>query len=154
METSYLVTAESVDAIQAIQKRWPEQYEIDGCSFEGFDVQVFGVMEAVMKVVSAMEKDGKKENFSIVGKCETDYDCVLFSIEYTGDEPMIKASQGDPDEDEDKFYCYSAASYAEISKLLKRYKKRTFQKAIKDELPLGGFLDGSYEEWRESVLGE
>ena len=132
METEYLVTAETEEAIQAIASVWGYEFaKIDGCSFEveGEDSQIFDIMERVMKTVHWMENGGKKENFRVVGLGDTDYDATVFSIEYDG-----------------------KADYDEIPKLLKRNKNRTFKQAIKDELPLGGFLDVSYEEWRDSVL--
>ena len=49
-------------------------------------------------------------------------------------------------------YCqFCDADYDEIPNLLKN-KNRTFKQAIKDELPLWGFLNISYEEWVKSIL--
>lgn len=155
METEYLVTAETEEAIQAIASVWGYEFaKIDGCSFEveGEDSQIFDIMERVMKTVHWMENGGKKENFRVVGLGDTDYDATVFSIEYDGKEPLIKASCAEPEENEERYYRFLEADYDEIPKLLKRNKNRTFKQAIKDELPLGGFLDVSYEEWRDSVL--
>lgn len=107
-----------------------------------------------MKAVHWMETEGKKGNFRIVGIDDTDYDCTVFSIEYSGDEPLIKARAADPDENEERYYTFQEAGYDDIPGLLKRNKNRTFKQAIKDDLPLGGFLDTTYEEWRDSVLEE
>lgn len=155
METSYCVTAENEENIQKIASFWDEiGGEIDCCSFEDFDTDVFGVMEKVIKAIHKMDAAGSKLNFQLAGKCESDYDCIVFSIEYTGDEPLIKASQADPEENEGRFYYFMDAEYDDIPKILNRNKNRTFQKAIKDDLPLGGFLDTSYEEWVASILAE
>ena len=120
----------------------------------GFATDVFEIMESVIKVVYAMEKEDKKEEFTVVGKCETDYDCVLFMIEYTGTEPMIKSSQADPEENEGRYFMLDGADYDEIPDILKRNKFRTFKKAIKDEIPLGGFLDEPYERWYQSIISK
>ena len=97
MESQYLVSAKSEDAIDRLFELWEDANDkYDDCSFEGFATDVFEIMESVIKVVYAMEKEDKKEEFTVVGKCATDYDCVLFMIEYTGTEPMIKSSQADP----------------------------------------------------------
>lgn len=154
MESGYLVTAKSEQAINRIMAIWGISEKEDNCSFEDFDNDVLGVMEKVAKLVHSMETTGQKDEFAIAGKCESDYDCVVFTIEYTGDEPQIKASQADPEENEARYYQFSEAEYDEIPKLLKRSKNRTFKQAIKDDLPLGGFLDVSYDEWVESILDE
>ena len=74
-----------------------------------------------------MEISGQKDEFIIVGKCDTDYDCAIFAIEYSGDEPLIKASQADLEENEARYYQFCDAEYEEIQKLLKRNKNRTFK---------------------------
>ena len=56
-----------------------------------------------------METEGKKGNFRIVGIGDTDYDCTVFSIEYSGDEPLIKARAADPDENEERYYTFQEA---------------------------------------------
>lgn len=155
METEYLVSAKSEQAIDRIIAIWGDiDGKGDGCSFEDYDNDVFGVMEKVIKLVHEMESTGKKDEFSIVGKCESDYDCVLFAIEFTGSEPFIKASQADPEEDEESYCQFCDAEYDEIAELLQQNKKRTFEQAIEDDLPLGGFLDVSYDEWVASILNE
>ena len=155
METEYLVSAKTAQAAEKFASFFGHHYEEwEGASFEDYDTQVFDVMEKVIKLVHYMEKDGQKEDFSIVGICETDWDCTLFSIEYAGEEPLIKASLADPEEDEEKYERFSEADWDDIPKILKRNKGRTFKQAIKDELPLGGFLDVSYEEWCETILAE
>lgn len=155
METEYLVSTKSAEALDRIFNQWGDTYDKeDDCSFENYDTDVFGVMEKVIKVVHQMEVTGQKDEFTIVGKCESDYDCAIFAIEYAGDEPLIKASQADPEENEVRYYQFCEVDYAEIPKLLKRNKNRTFKQAIKDELPLGGFLDVSYEEWYNSILSK
>lgn len=155
MESQYLVSAKSEDAIDRLFELWEDANDkYDDCSFEGFATDVFEIMESVIKVVYAMEKEDKKEEFTVVGKCETDYDCVLFMIEYTGTEPMIKSSQADPEENEGRFFMFDGADYDEIPDILKRNKFRTFKKAIKDEIPLGGFLDEPYERWYQSIISK
>ena len=155
METIYLVTAETEDAIRTIASVWGYDFvEINDCSFEveGEDPQIFQIMERVMKTVHWMETTGRKENFCIVGTGDSDYDFTIFTIEYSGDEPLIKASCADPEENEDRYAQFFDADYDDIPKLLKRNKNRNFKQAIKDELPLGGFLDMSYDEWVSSIL--
>ena len=155
METEYLVSAKSAEALDRIFNQWEDTYDKeDDCSFESYDTDVFGVMEKVIKVVHQMEQSGQKDEFTVVGKCESDYDCAVFAIEYAGAEPLIKASQADPEENEGQYYQFCEADYEEIPKLLKRNKNRTFKQAIKDELPLGGFLNVSYEEWYNSILSK
>ena len=155
METSYLVTADNEEAIHQIADYWEEiGGEIDDCTFEDFDSDVFGVMAKVIKAIHKMGETDNKLNFHIAGKCQSDYDCVVFSIDYEGNDPLIKSSQADPDENEARFYTFMDAEYDEIPKLLKRNKNRTFKKAIQDEIPLGGFLDTSYEEWYASIIEE
>lgn len=155
MESGYLVSAKSSQAIDKIMSLWEDADEkMDECSFEGYATDVFDVMAAVIKVVHAMEVDDSKEDFTVVGKCATDYDCVLFMIEYTGTEPMIKSSQADPEENEGRYYMFDGAEYDEIPGILKRNKFRTFKKAIKDDIPLGSFLNEPYESWYKSIIGE
>lgn len=154
MESGYLVSAKSEQAIDRIMALWGASLKEDSCSFEDFDSDVFGAMEKVVKLVHNMETTGQKDEFTIVGKCDSDYDCIIFTIEYTGDEPQIKASQADPEENEERYYRFFEADYDEIPKLLKRNKNRTFKQAIKDDLPLGGFLDVSYDEWIETILNK
>ena len=153
MESGYLVTAKSEEAIDRIIAIWGDTYgKEDKNSFEDYANDVFDAMEKVIKLVHKMESTDQKDEFSIVGKCESDYDCIIFSIEYTGDEPFIKASQADPEENEGRYYQFCDAEYDDIATLLKRNKKRTFKQAIKDELPLGGFLNVGYDEWIQSIL--
>lgn len=155
METEYLVSAKSAEALDRIFNQWGDTYDKeDDCSFESYDTDVFGVMEKVIKVVHQMEECGQKDEFTVVGKCDTDYDCAIFAIEYSGDEPLIKASRADPEENAGRYCQFCDAEYEEIQKLLKRNKNRTFKQAIKDELPLGGFLIISYDEWVKSILSK
>ena len=60
---------------------------------------------------------------------------------------MIKAVQGDPDDDEGCYYAFCEADYFEIPNLLEDESFRTFKQAVDEDLPLDGFLDASYEEW-------
>lgn len=155
MENEYLVTAKSAEAIDRIIALWGHEYgKEDECTFENYGTTVYDAMESIIKVVHKMETSGQKDDFVVVGKCDTDYDVTIFSIEYSGDEPLIKASCADPEENEGRYYQFYDAEYDEIPKLLKRNKNRTFKQAIKDELPLGGFLDMSYDEWVKSILAE
>ena len=155
MESGYLVSAKTEQAIDCIISKWEDVDEkVDETSFEGFATSVWDVMENVIKVVHAMELEGQKEDFSIVGKCETDYDCIVYSIEYNGTEPMIKASLAEPDFNEERYESFLAADYEDIPKILKRNKNRTFKQAVKDDLPLGGFLEEPYEKWYKSIIGE
>lgn len=155
METQYLVSAKSAEAIDRIINLW--KYPLDkynNCSFEDYATDVFDIMESVIKVIYIMEKENCKEDFTVVGKCETDYDCAVFSIEYNGTEPMIKASSADPEENEGRFYAFCDAEYEDIPAMIKRNKNRTFKQAIKDDLPLGSFLNQPYESWYQSIINE
>lgn len=67
---------------------------------------------------------------------------------------MIKASQAEPDFNEERYESFLAADYEDIPKILKRNKNRTFKQAVKDDLPLGGFLEEPYEKWYKSIIGE
>ena len=154
METGYLVETENEETIKKIAAYWGEDDSVESNSFEAVDTEIFEVMAKTIRVVHRMESSEEKIPFCILGKCETDYDCTIFQIEYTGGEPQIKSSQGDPDENEARYYTFLEADYQDIPKLLKRNKNRSFKKAIKDDIPLGGFLDESYEEWYASVLDE
>ena len=127
METEYLVTAETEEAIQAIASVWGYEFaKIDGCSFEveGEDSQIFDIMERVMKTVHWMENGGKKENFRVVGLGDTDYDATVFSIEYDGKEPLIKASCAEPEENEERYYRFLEADYMIIF-CGRRYRSNT-----------------------------
>ena len=155
METNYCVTAENAEAIQKVATFWGEIWgEINGCSFVDFGTDVYDAMEKVIKCVHKMEASENKVNFQISGKCESDYDCIVFTIEYAGNEPFIKSSQGDPDENTARYFLFMEAEYDEIPKILKRNKNRTFKAAIKDDLPLGGYLKISYEAWVASILAK
>lgn len=148
-----LVSAKSEQAIDKIISLWEHRYDKDdACCFEDYPSDVFEVMEKVIKVVHHMEVTGEKEEFSISGKIPSDWDCTIFTIVYDGNEPLIKSAQAEPDENEERFYMFNDADYDEIPKLLKQNKDRTFKQAVKDEIPLGGYLDISYEEWIESIL--
>lgn len=156
METEYLVAAKSAEAHNWIYNQLGDFFygkEVDR-PFVNYVTNVLNVMKQVIKVVHQMEVSGQKYEFTIVGKCDTDYDCVLFEIEYAGNEPLIKASQGDPDRDKKQFYQFKKANYKKIPKLLKRDNSRTFKQAIDENLPLGGFLNVSYDEWIKSILSE
>lgn len=160
METNYLVTADTEEAIARIASLWGcESAEVEGCSFEvtGEEPQIISVMERVMKVVHLMEADGKRDNFRVVGFGDTDYDYSLFSIIYSGTEPLIKAHLSGPDIDEEEYDAFTDADYDEIPNLLKTDPYMTFEQAINDDnyegdYPLGGLLDMTFEEWRESVI--
>lgn len=154
MDTAYLVRAESEKAIEYIASLWEDADDIEGCTFEGFCSDVFGVMESVIKATHKMELAQKKENFYVAGKCESDYDCVLFSIEYLGDEPQIKVIQADREDDEEQYEDFAESEYDEIPDYLSEAEVCTFEQAIEDELPLGGYLDVPYSEWRDSILSE
>ena len=154
-ETEYLVSANSVEEINRIAKLWGYKYgEIDDLCFDDCDVDGFDVMAKVIKLVHQMETSDQKDEFTIAGKIDTDYDCSIFLIEYAGEEPLIKAAQADPEFNEGRYYKFCDAEYDEIPDLLKRTKNRTFKQAIKAEIPLGGFLDVSYDEWKNSILSE
>ncbi len=155
MESQYLVSAKSEDAIDRLFELWEDANDkYDDCSFEGFATDVFEIMESVIKVVYAMEKEDKKEEFTVVGKCMTDCDCVVFSIEYNGKKPMIRAAQADPEIDEDEYEDFCDADYEDIPELLEENKSCTFKQAIEDDLPLGGFLDEPYESWYQSIISK
>ena len=152
METEYLLEAKNEEDINRVAQYWGEVYSIENNAFEGFETEIFQVMEKTIKTVHCMETKEDKIPFRILGKCDTDYDCTIFQIEYEGEEPQIKSSQGDPDENEKKYCTLLDARYDDIPKLLKRNKNRSFKQAIEDDIPLGGFLDVPYEEWYASVL--
>ena len=148
-----LVTANSDQAIDKIISLWGYEYEKDdACCFEDYPSDVFEVMEKVVKIVHHMEVTGEKEEFSISGKIPSDWDCTIFTIVYDGNEPLIKSAQAEPDENEERFYMFNDANYDEIPQLLKRNKNRTFKQAVHDEIPLGGYLNVSYEEWIAGIL--
>lgn len=162
VETEYLVSAKSEQTIQQLVNLWGDSrctcndivFNEAECvySFEGFCTTVFDVMERVIRVIHQIKSSGGKEEFTIAGKCSTDYDCSPFLIDCSGDEPMIKAVQGDPDDDEGCYYAFCEAEYFEIPNLLEDESFRTFKQAIDEDLPLGGFLDTSYEEWYAAAL--
>ena len=154
MDTAYQVRAESEEAIEYIASLWEDADDVEDYAFEGFCTDVFGVMEAVIKVTHKMEAAQKKENFHIVGKCESDYDCVLFSIEYQGGEPEIKAIQIAQEDDEEQYEDFVESEYDEIPDYLSEAEACTFEQAIEEDLPLGGYLDIPYSEWRDSILDE
>ena len=150
MDVEYCVTAENHDAAERLAALWGEQ--ADGNSFEGFGNDIFGVMENVIRAAHQMEKSGQKDSFQIVGKGDTDYDCTLFMIEYSGGEPRIKAEQEEQEESEE-YYEFQDAGYDEIPEILKRNKYMTFKEAIEDDMPLGGYLDRPYDEWVALIIG-
>ena len=152
MDTAYQVRAESEEAIEYIASLWEDADDVEDCAFEGFCTDVFGVMEAVIKVTHKME--AAQKNFHIVGKCESDYDCVLFSIEYQGGEPEIKAIQIAQEDDEEQYEDFVESEYDEIPDYLSEAEACTFEQAIEEDLPLGGYLDIPYSEWRDSILDE
>lgn len=145
----YLVSAKSEQIILQLVNLWRDS----GCtyndvvfnetecvySFEGFCTTVFDVMERVIRVIQQIKSSGGKEEFTIAGKCSTDYDCSPFLIDCSGNEPMIKAVQGDPDDDEGCYYAFCEADYFEIPNLLEDESFRTFKQAVDEDLPLGGF---------------
>jgi len=150
MEVEYCVTAETHDAAERLRALWGEQ--AGGHSFEGFENDIFSVMEHVIRAAHQMEESGQKDSFQIAGKCDTDYDCTLFMIEYSGGEPRIKAELAEQ-EDEEKYYAFQDAVYEEIPDVLMGEEYKTFKKAIADDMPLGGFLDEPYDEWVASIIG-
>ena len=148
-----LVSANTEQAIDKIIALWEHEFDKDdACCFEVYPQDDFEVMEKVLKVVHHMEATGEKEEFSISGKIISNWDCTIFTIVYDGNEPLIKSAQAEPDENEERFYMFNDADYDEIPKLLKRNKNRTFKQAVKDDIPLGGYLDISYEEWIADIL--
>lgn len=150
MEVEYCVTAENHEAAERLAALWGEQ--ADGNSFEGFENDILSVMEHVIRAAHQMEEAGKKDSFQIAGKCDTDYDCTLFMIEYSGGEPRIKAELAEQ-EDEEKYYAFQDAVYEEIPDVLMGEEYKTFKKAIADDMLLGGFLDRPYDEWVASIIG-
>lgn len=155
MESQYLVSTKSAEATDSLFDLWEDALDkMDDYSFEGFATDVFEIMASVIKVVYIMEKEDHKEDFTVVGKCETDCDCIVFSIEYNGTEPMIKADQADPEIDEDQYEDFCDADYEDIPELLEQSKGVTFKQAIEEDLPLGGFLDEPYDSWYQSIISE
>ena len=155
MESQYLVSTKSAEATDSLFDLWEDALDkMDDYSFEGFATDVFEIMASVIKVVYVMEKEDYKEDFTVVGKCETDCDCIVFSIEYNGAEPMIKVDQADPEIDEDKYEDFCNADYEDIPELLEQSKGVTFKQAIEEDLPLGGFLDEPYDSWYQSIIDE
>ena len=68
MESQYLVSAASEDAIDRLFELWEDANDkYDDCSFEGFATDVFEIMESVIKVVYAMEKEDKKKSSLLSG---------------------------------------------------------------------------------------
>ena len=153
METKCLVSSKTIEAAERIFNLWDYKYgELIDCSFEYDDVSVLDVMAKVIKLVHQMESSGQKDEFVIFGKCDTDYDCTIFSIEYSGDDPMVKSLRADPEEDERRYYKFYDAEHKKIPKLLKNEYYRTFRQAIKEDLPLGGFITVGYDKWVKSIL--
>lgn len=170
--TVYRFSAKSEEAIGRIAAIWEnfydyfDQSEVDGKSFEcaedGGSTVILDLMERIIKLVHEMETSGHKDSFFVVGTQDSDYDRVIFTIEYNGTEPLIKVLQGEAGEEWDIDYdeCFGAdygvlycATYKEIPELLKKIKNRTFKQAIEDDIPLGGFLSvDSYDSWVKSIL--
>jgi hypothetical protein len=153
METRYRVSADTEEIISQIATFWETEDEVDGDCFEGYDTAVWDVMAKVIKVTHQMEEIGDKTPFSIVGKCASDWDCIVFNIVYSGDEPTIKSCWAEPDsDDEELFFAFSDADFDEIPAFLEDEESYTFKEAYEEDVPLGGFLDVSYEEWVDSIL--
>ena len=167
-ELTYTVKAESQEMLDLVQELWSDD-TIDGSSngfespiaailrgceysFECFGTSVFDAMEETIKAIYNAEKIGKKLHFVITGSQITDWDAIVFMIECIDNEATIKSSQADPSENEDRYYRFEEADSDDIGKILKRNKNRTFKQAIKDEIPLGGYLDTTYEEWYNSII--
>ena len=138
-----------------IANLWGEEI-LDGNYFECYDTTIWDVMENVIKVTHKMNEVGVKTSFRIIGKCASAWDCIIFTIEFDGNEPRIKSSWAEPDSyDEDLnalYFEFCSAEYDDIPGLLKDNKSYTFEDAFNEEIPLGGFLDVSYDEWIESIL--
>ena len=109
-------------------------------------------MEETIKTIYKADKSGKKLNFVITGLQITDWDAIVFMIECIDNAVTIKASQADSSENEGRYYRFEEADSNDIEKILKRNKKRTFKQAIKDEIPLGGYLDITYDEWYNDII--
>lgn len=152
MEASYLVSATTNEVFAYISSVWQDiTGPVYDLAFESVDRNVFDVMAKVIKLEREVPPSITDLSFSISGKCLSDWDCVVFSIEYADGEPKIKSAQADPELNEGRFYSFADADYKEIPSLLKKNKSRTFKQAIKDDIPLGGFLDMSYDAWVKSI---
>ena len=121
-------------------------------SFECFGTEVFDAMEETIKTIQRADKIGQKVNFTITGSQITDWEAIVFIIECIDNVATIKASQADSSENEDRYYRFEEADSDDIEKILKRNKKRSFKQAIKDEIPLGGYLNTTYEEWHNKIV--
>ena len=157
METSYLLKANNEQAIERIASLWSEECDVVSNSFEGYFDSIYDVMEAVIKLLAKMEASTQKDDFTITGICESDYDCSIFEIKYAGDCPRMKAHLAGSDIDEDIYNEFLDADYDDIPNLLQDDKSMTFEEAVDDEnydgdFPLGGFLNVPYNEWVASIL--
>ena len=169
-ELIYTVKAESQEMLDLIQELWSDD-TIDGSSngfespitailrgceysFECFGTTVFDAMEESIKTIYKADRNNKKLNFLITGSQITDWDATVFMIECIDNALTIKASQADSSENEDRYYRFEEADSDDIEKILKRNKNRTFKQAIKDEIPLGGYLDTTYEEWYNNIIND
>lgn len=111
-ETLYTVTVkpEVLDKFKAFFKKENmlctcanDHMDKDSCSFECVCTSIWDVMEAVVRLVNIMKKEGSKENFRLDGLYSTDYpELVIFTIKYFGEEPLIKSAYWTVEEFEDE----------------------------------------------------
>ena len=121
-------------------------------SFECFGTEVFDAMEETIKTIYKANKADKKLSFIITGSQITDWDATVFMIECIDNAITIKSSQADSSENEERYYRFEEADSDDIERILKRNKSRTFKQAIKDDIPLGGYLNTTYEEWHNNII--
>ena len=161
METTYRVYVNKEEMISKVANLWGTEINVCNNYFEDYSTDVLNVMEEVIKVTHKMDELGDKTPFSVIGKCESDYDCIVFFIEYDGEKPTIKSdiaysSEDDCDFDDDFVDddndSLDLDNYDTIRALLKDEKNYTFKEAYEEDVPLGGFLDVSYDEWVDSIL--
>ena len=165
-ELIYSVKTESHEMLDIVKELWsgdvidessnglasPITAILRANSFECFGDTVYDAMEETIKTIHRAEKIGKQVNFVVAGSIIDDCEVIIFMIECIDNEATIKASLADSYENEDRYYRFEEADSDDIVRLLKRNKKRTFNQAIKDDIPLGENLEISYEEWYNNIV--
>ena len=153
METFYVVKAETEEAIKRFADFWSVD-EIEDNSFEAYDTDIFDVMKRVIQLIHIGKGNNSNDSFSIAGALDSDYDCTIFTIDYSGSDPLIKVSLADPEDDEELYGKYYNAEYDEIPSLLEQIEGMTFKEAVENDLPLGAILQIPYDDWVSSIISK
>lgn len=152
VETEYVVRSKSeqiLDKIMPCFGRWCRKATKN--SFKSEAIYIFEVMEKAVLAANMMKAENIASDFCVFGRLYTDYECILFQIDFENAELFIKTKDFPIDENEDRYWRYCDMELERTKPALKKSERVSFKQAIEGEIVIGPVPDKSYEEWMSGI---